>query len=67
LFEEAIGTCEVLVQNAMEQNRERDARDSIRLMLETIKQQTDFMERFFIKPKAVENINLQVEHQLIIE
>lgn len=66
LFEEAIKTCEHLVQSAMEQQRERDARDSIRLLLLTIKEQTDFMERFFIKEKVTErsevlNLNIDID------
>jgi len=61
LFEEAIKTCEYLVQTAMEERREKDARDSIRLLLLTIKEQTDFMERFFVKQKAVDNINLKAD------
>lgn len=61
LFDSAILTCEELVKRAVEEDRERDIRENIKLLLDTIKQQTDFMERFFIKDKAQDNINIQGE------
>jgi len=67
IFEQAINDCELLVMRAKQDvesgmiNRERDVRESIKLLLETIKQQTDFMERFFIKDKVVEKIDLKAD------
>jgi hypothetical protein len=44
-----------------------DARRNIDIILKIIKEKTDYLERFHMKEKAKENINISIEKQLVIE
>ncbi|HAG52350.1 MAG TPA: hypothetical protein DCL21_01015 [Alphaproteobacteria bacterium] len=59
LFEDALETCESLIHDSKEQGRERDVRDNIKLMIDLIKAETDFMERFFVKDKVADKVDIK--------
>ena len=44
-----------------------ETRKNIEVYMKIIKEKTDYLERFHMKAKAQENINIQVERQLVIE
>jgi len=59
---------EMWEDSKLEQDRD-EIRKNIDMMFKAIDKFTDFMERFFIKDKAVDKlaIHAQVEHQLVLE
>lgn len=68
-LEEAIEDIRALWEHSKAELNPEEIRKNIDMMFKAIDKFTDFLERFSIKPKAVDNINLhaRVEHQLILE